>query len=48
MSRGQIEAQIKAAAWAAVAALGLNEAIRLLEAVREELVRSQWDGPGGR
>lgn len=34
MSREQAEAQIKAAAWAAVAALGVNEASRCLKPQR--------------
>lgn len=48
MSKDQAEAQIKAAAWAAVAALGANEALRLLKQVETEISNLQWSGPGNR
>jgi len=47
-SREQLEAQIKAAAWAAVAALGVAEASRMLSGIQEEIARSQWNRPGDR
>ncbi len=37
-------AAIKAAAWAAVAALEANKAVELLSAVIEEIRSAQWNG----
>ena len=48
MSREQAEAQIKAAAWAAAAALGVHEATKLLQQVAREIEGSLWQGPGNR
>jgi hypothetical protein len=45
MTREQIEAQIRAAAWAAVAALGFEAAHSILSKVREEITRTRWQEP---
>lgn len=47
MTRYELLAQMKSAAWAAVAALGANEAARMLAEVKAEVERSQWSDPHG-
>lgn len=47
MTREAILAQMKAAAWAAVAQLGANEAARMLAEVKAEVERSQWSDRNG-
>lgn len=42
MNREQARAQIMAAAYAAAAALGINEAVRLLEQAAQRLTDDQW------
>jgi hypothetical protein len=42
MTRDQIEAQIKAAAWTAAAHLGANAAVELLQRAAREIRDSQW------
>ena len=46
MNREEAEAQIKAAAWAAVAALGVREASEILKSVEAEIAQSRWRGAG--
>lgn len=46
--RAQIEAQIQAAAWAAVAQLGWRDAAKLLREAANDIERKQWEGPKSR
>ena len=43
MSQDLVLAQIKAAAWSAVAALGYSKAIELMTRVLEEIKAAQWN-----
>lgn len=43
-NRETIEAQIKAAAWAAAAELGISEAVKLLRQAAADLENAQWSG----
>lgn len=44
MSKSDVEAKIKAAAWAAAAEIGWREAVRMLEAAAREIEDAQWKG----
>jgi hypothetical protein len=48
MNREQAEMKIKAAAYAAAAELGPNEAVKLLKEIANEIDSAQWRGGGGR
>lgn len=48
MSKEQAEAQIKAAAWSAAAALGWREAIAMLNQAVSDIQAAQWAGPANR
>ena len=48
VSKEQLEAAVRHAAWSAAATFSINEAISMLQRVTRELEDKQWEGPGNR